>query len=154
MNERPYVLSFEGFDPNRSAGVTSDIKTYEQHKVCGLSVITAISFENASFIKGLEYAPKANKITLIESELILKQIQDWIKKYWSETFIICKSILKASTGFPFQSYLHRTFPKHKSNYYRLKWHITSTNTKVHSYIKNIIGISSYYWAYTFILLNK
>ncbi|MBK3518850.1 hydroxymethylpyrimidine/phosphomethylpyrimidine kinase [Carboxylicivirga marina] len=123
MNTRPYVLSIAGFDPSSGAGVTSDIKTFEQHEVYGLSVVTAITFQNESSFKGVKwlsfeeieqqlitlaekYTPTAIKVGLIESASTLKQILDWIKKYWPEAFIIWDPILKASAGFPFHSKLH------------------------------------------------
>ncbi|MCG8581120.1 MAG: hydroxymethylpyrimidine/phosphomethylpyrimidine kinase [Bacteroidales bacterium] len=132
MNERPYVLSIAGFDPSSGAGVTSDIKTFEQHEVCGLGVVTAITFQNESSFAGVswlpfkdieqqltalaeKYTPKAIKIGLIESETILKQLLDWIKKYWPESFIVWDPILKASAGFPFHSNLHNTIEKLVSN---------------------------------------
>ncbi|WP_430814991.1 hydroxymethylpyrimidine/phosphomethylpyrimidine kinase [Carboxylicivirga sp. RSCT41] len=132
MNERPYVLSIAGFDPSSGAGVTSDIKTFEQHEVCGLGVVTAITYQNESSFAGVswlpfkdieqqlivlaeKYTPKAIKIGLIESETILIQILDWIKKYWPESFIVWDPILKASAGFPFHSNLHNTIEKIVSN---------------------------------------
>ncbi len=128
MNERPYVLSIAGFDPSSGAGVTSDIKTFEQHEVYGLSVVTAITFQNESSFKGVKwvafedieqqlilladkYTPKAIKIGLVESEKLLSQILVWIKKYWPESFIVWDPILKASAGFSFHTHLQHAIEK-------------------------------------------
>jgi len=124
MNSRPYVLSIAGFDPSSGAGVTSDIKTFEQHKVYGLGVITAVTYQNESQFNGVNwqsfdaikkqlealakrYSPKAIKIGLIESDAVLKNILEWIKRNWPEAFVIWDPILKASAGFPFHSQLHQ-----------------------------------------------
>ncbi|MBS2211241.1 hydroxymethylpyrimidine/phosphomethylpyrimidine kinase [Carboxylicivirga mesophila] len=125
MNERPYVLSIAGFDPCSGAGVTSDIKTFEQHKVYGLGAVTAITYQNESDFEGAkwlsveeiikqliplaeQYCPKAIKIGLIESAATLSQVLDWIKKNWPEAFIVWDPILKASAGFPFHTHLHQS----------------------------------------------
>ena len=42
---RPYVLSIAGYDPCAGAGVLADIKTFEQHKVYGIAVITSLTFQ-------------------------------------------------------------------------------------------------------------
>lgn len=124
MNKRPYVLSIAGFDPSSGAGVTSDIKTFEQHKVYGLGVVTAITYQNETEFCGLrylpfeeveaqlnslaeKYAPLAIKIGLIESAQILINVLDWIKRNWPEAFIIWDPIIKASAGFSFHTNLHR-----------------------------------------------
>jgi len=42
---RKNVLSIAGFDPSAGAGLLADIKTFEQHKLNGLSVCTAITLQ-------------------------------------------------------------------------------------------------------------
>lgn len=37
---RPFVLSIAGFDPTGGAGILADVKTFEQHEVYGLAIIT------------------------------------------------------------------------------------------------------------------
>ncbi|WP_439184651.1 hydroxymethylpyrimidine/phosphomethylpyrimidine kinase [Carboxylicivirga taeanensis] len=125
MNERPYVLSIAGFDPCSGAGVTSDIKTFEQHKVYGLGAVTAITYQNESRFEGVKwlsadeviqqlqplaerYSPKAIKIGLIESASTLSQVLEWLKKSWPEAFIIWDPIVKASAGFLFHTQLHQS----------------------------------------------
>ena len=43
---RPVVLCVGGFDPSSGAGVLADIKTFEQHKVIGVSATTSITIQN------------------------------------------------------------------------------------------------------------
>jgi len=123
MNKRPYVLTIAGFDPSSGAGVTSDIKTFEQHEVYGLSVVTAVTYQNESQFIGVKwltfneiesqlmalkhYKPQVIKIGLIESATVLSEVLDWIKRNWPETYIIWDPILKASAGFPFHKELHK-----------------------------------------------
>ncbi|WP_185969029.1 hydroxymethylpyrimidine/phosphomethylpyrimidine kinase [Carboxylicivirga sp. M1479] len=123
MKTRPYVLSIAGFDPSSGAGVTSDIKTFEQHEVYGLGVITATTYQNEDSFKGVnwlpfseleqqlnvlaeKYTPNAIKIGLIESASILTKLTDWIQRNWPEAFIVWDPVLKASAGFSFHEDLH------------------------------------------------
>ena len=123
MNTRPYVLSIAGFDPSSGAGITSDIKTFEQHEVYGLAAVTAVTYQHESSFNGLswlpfqdiekqlsslaeKYHPLAIKIGLIESASILTKLLDWIKRNWPEAFIVWDPILKASAGFSFHKDLH------------------------------------------------
>ncbi len=118
--KRPYVLSIAGFDPSSGAGITSDIKTFEQHKAYGLSAVTAITFQNESEfinIKWLsfndikqqlqalarKYEPSYVKIGLIQSADSLVNVLHFLKETWPEAFIIWDPILKASAGFSFHT---------------------------------------------------
>ena len=55
VNKMVTVLSIAGFDPSGGAGVVADCKTFEQHKVAGLSVVTAITYQHESFFEGLTW---------------------------------------------------------------------------------------------------
>jgi hydroxymethylpyrimidine/phosphomethylpyrimidine kinase len=70
--ERPYVLSIAGFDPSGGAGVLADIKTFEQHKVLGMAVVTGLTFQNDSAFDGVKW---------IETDEIKKQIEVLIRKF-------------------------------------------------------------------------
>jgi len=69
---RPYVLSIVGFDPSGGAGVLADIKTFEQHKVQGMSVVTGLTFQNDSEFDGVKW---------IETNEIIKQIEVLTRKF-------------------------------------------------------------------------
>ena len=60
------VLSIGGSDPSSGAGIQSDIKTFENHGVYGLTVITAITSQNTK---------KISKILPISSEIIKSQLE-------------------------------------------------------------------------------
>jgi len=118
MKKRPYVLSIAGFDPSGGAGIAADIKTFEQHKVYGLSVVTSVTYQHESHFEDvkwlsiqeirqqlevlkLQYQPRCIKIGLVESFERLVQILQWIKWNWPEAVVIWDPILSASAGFPF-----------------------------------------------------
>jgi hydroxymethylpyrimidine/phosphomethylpyrimidine kinase len=49
------VLSIAGFDPSAGAGVLADVKTFEQNKVMGLAVTTAITYQNEDSYLGTQW---------------------------------------------------------------------------------------------------
>ncbi len=122
--ERPCVLSIAGFDPSGGAGILADIKTFEQHKVLGLGVVTGLTFQNDSEFDGVKW---------IETDEIIKQIEVLSRKFKFEFIkigmikdlemlavilsplrtpnskLIWDPILKASTGFE----IHKTIDKKK-----------------------------------------
>ena len=69
---RPYCLSIAGFDPSGGAGVLADIKTFEAHKVVGMSVVTGLTFQNDSEFDSVKW---------IETDEILKQIHVLSRKF-------------------------------------------------------------------------
>lgn len=115
---RPFVLTIAGFDPSGGAGVLADIKTFEQHRVYGLSINTGntIQTENTFYeiqwtdldfvLQSVEtlfknYDIKAVKIGIVPSMEYLKTIVLTIKKLSSETKIIWDTVLKSTTDFEF-----------------------------------------------------
>src|ERR1051326_2205660 len=70
--DRPCVLSIAGFDPSGGAGVLADIKTFEQHKVLGMGVVTGLTFQNDSEFDGVRW---------VETDDILKQISVLLRKF-------------------------------------------------------------------------
>jgi hydroxymethylpyrimidine/phosphomethylpyrimidine kinase len=56
--KRPFVLSIAGFDPSSGAGLTADIKTFEQHKVYGLAVNTANTIQTESSFQAIQWIDK------------------------------------------------------------------------------------------------
>lgn len=121
---RPSVLSIAGFDPSGGAGILADIKTYEMHRVYGLGVVTALTFQNESefedvlWIKSDEILRQIDvlhkkhtfayvKIGLIETFDVLEKTIAWIIQYSPESRIIWDPILKASAGFEFHGSLNK-----------------------------------------------
>lgn len=118
MQVRPFALSIAGFDPSSGAGITADIKTFEQFKVQGLGVTTAITYQNDSVFESVDwlsyeqitkqldlqlnkYPIKAMKIGLVESFEMLKKLVAYLKQFNEALTIIWDPILKASAGFNF-----------------------------------------------------
>ncbi len=121
--ERPYVLTIAGHDPSNGAGIGSDLKAIEIHQAYGLSVVTAITYQNANHFEGVkwlsaneiiqqlrslleQHPPQTIKIGLIESALSLKEVLSFIKTSWPEAVVIWDPIIKATAGFTFHEDLH------------------------------------------------
>ena len=66
------VLSIGGSDPSSGAGIQSDIKTFENHGVYGLTVITAITSQNTK---------KISKILPISSKIIKSQLESVLNDF-------------------------------------------------------------------------
>lgn len=120
FQQRPKVLSIAGFDPCAGAGVTADLKTFEQHNTLGLGVSTSITYQNEDEFRSVDwlspgqvkkqidvllskYKVDCVKIGLIENFGLLKQIISWIKSYNQNTKIIWDPILRATTNFNFHN---------------------------------------------------
>mgnify|MGYP000996419588 CR=1 FL=1 len=118
QENRPIVLSIAGLDPCAGAGVLADIKTFEQLKVYGMSVITAntIQTEDAFFdiqwhaidtvlqtIHTLmqRYNIAAVKIGIVPNLAFLHAIVQAVKTNNSNAFIVWDPVLTSSTGFDF-----------------------------------------------------
>ncbi|MHA1728109.1 MAG: bifunctional hydroxymethylpyrimidine kinase/phosphomethylpyrimidine kinase [Promethearchaeota archaeon] len=69
---KPKVLTIAGFDPSSGAGLTADIRTFENIGVFGMSVCTAITIQNAERV--YEWIP-------VESENIRKQMEVIFNSY-------------------------------------------------------------------------
>ena len=127
MNQnQPYVLSIAGFDPCGGAGVLADIKTFEQNKVYGFGVVTALTYQNDTEFESVDWIPLGKiilqievllkkfdfryiKIGLVENLETLKGIVDFLHKNINDPVIIFDPILKASAGFLFHQKIGNTW---------------------------------------------
>jgi hydroxymethylpyrimidine/phosphomethylpyrimidine kinase len=117
---KPFVLSIAGHDPCAGAGLTADIKTFEAHGVYGLSVVTALTVQNDSEFKQVQWVDidliKAQteilfekydipvaKIGLIQNDQVLQQVVKHLKKLNANIKIVWDPILKSSSGFDFKN---------------------------------------------------
>jgi hydroxymethylpyrimidine/phosphomethylpyrimidine kinase len=125
QHKRPYVLTIAGFDPSGGAGLLADVKTFEQHKVYGLSVSTAttlqtetdflsVHWENIEpVIKAVDvlldaYPVKIVKTGIVPSFDFLLKIVTHIHHKNPEIKIIVDPVIKSSTGFNFMdSHSHK-----------------------------------------------
>lgn len=136
---RPYALTIAGFDPSGGAGIAADVKTFESHKVQGLSVVTGITFQNEDEFTGVKW---------MEMEEIEKQVKVLTKKYTigflkiglvkdldmvlqvaalfkgSDAKIVWDPILKASAGFE----VHKNVDKKKAAEVCKKVYLITPNT--------------------------
>ena len=120
---RPYVVSIAGFDPSGGAGVLADIKTFEAHKVYGMGVCSAITFQNDTSFLGIEwldvkeiirqlepiitkFAISAVKVGIIKNLQTLIEVIDYIENFHQGIKIVLDPVLKASAGFDFHGDLN------------------------------------------------
>ncbi|WP_114821655.1 hydroxymethylpyrimidine/phosphomethylpyrimidine kinase [Chryseobacterium sp. KLBC 52] len=118
MQERPYVISIAGFDPSGGAGLLSDSKTFEQSKVMGLGVCTALTLQTASKCLSLEWRPidevteaiqvlmesypvSAVKIGIVKDAEFLGKIVGTVQKGNPEVKIVWDPVLKSTSEFTF-----------------------------------------------------
>ncbi|OFY95479.1 MAG: hydroxymethylpyrimidine/phosphomethylpyrimidine kinase, partial [Bacteroidetes bacterium RIFCSPLOWO2_12_FULL_31_6] len=125
MAEEPTcVLSLAGFDPSGGAGLLADIKTFEQHKVYGLSISTANTLQTENKFYSVEwektesvlnavnvmlssYSIQVIKIGIVPSFEYLSQLVNHIKNKNSEIKIVVDPIIRSSTGFDFQKTINK-----------------------------------------------
>lgn len=116
--QRPFVLSIAGFDPSGGAGVIADVKTFEQFKVMGQGVTTAITYQNDEMFEGADWLTSQQierqihllckrtsfavaKIGLVQNMEILASIVDILLVYNPAIRIVWDPIVRASAGFVF-----------------------------------------------------
>ena len=107
------VLSIGGSDPSSGAGIQSDIKTFENHGVYGLTVITAITSQNTKKISRIlpisskmiesqlesvlnDFKIDAIKIGMLYNSSIIKVVHSIIKK--QKCPIVVDPIIKSTTN--------------------------------------------------------
>lgn len=118
-NNRPIVLTIAGLDPSNGAGLTADIKTFEQYKVYGLSVCTAITLQTEDefidirwekiedVIKGVKILLDKYPVSIVKTGILpsvdyLDKIVSFIHSNYPNIKIVVDPILKSSTGFDFR----------------------------------------------------
>ncbi len=115
---RPFVMSIAGFDPSGGAGLLADVKTFEQLKVQGLAVCTAMTLQTESEFFGMQWQPleeilnsihclmknydvKAVKIGVVKDAEFLNEIIKTIKLNNPEAKIVWDPVLKSTSEFSF-----------------------------------------------------
>lgn len=121
---RNCVLSIAGFDPSGGAGILADIKTFEANQVCGMGVLSALTFQNDILFQELKWIETDEilqqvavlqkrfefsvvKIGLIQDLEVLKIIIKALKQALPGCQIIWDPIVKASAGFQFHKHFER-----------------------------------------------
>lgn len=116
--ERPYVMSFAGLDPSGGAGLLADIKTFEQHRVNGWGISTAITVQTPEQFISVEWLPlpcilaqakpllaarrlQYCKIGIMPDIQALLELVRQVKQLSPGIRIVLDPVLKASAGFVF-----------------------------------------------------
>ncbi len=111
-------MSIAGYDPSGGAGLLADIKTFEQLKVQGLGVCTAMTVQTESQCLSLEWQPletilstidvlmknyhvETVKIGVVKDTEFLSEIIKTIKINNSEAKIVWDPVLKSTSEFSF-----------------------------------------------------
>ncbi len=117
---RPYVITIAGHDPSAGAGLNADTKTFENLHVYGLSVCSAITYQDESLFEDVDWVSSTKiirqlsillnqyevrfiKIGLIESFHSLKRVLSYLNKNHPEIKVIWDPILQATSGFTIHS---------------------------------------------------
>lgn len=111
-------MTVAGLDPSGGAGLIADIKTFEQHRVYGLSVCTAATLQTAETFHAIRWTPlhevlrdidtmmEAYPVDVVKTGIVpsfqyLSEIIQLIKKKNPVTKIIVDPVLRSSSGFDF-----------------------------------------------------
>tara|TARA_B100000809_G_scaffold38428_1_gene33614 strand:- start:147 stop:881 length:735 start_codon:yes stop_codon:yes gene_type:complete len=117
---RPYVITIAGHDPSCGAGLNADIKTFEHLKVSGLSICSAITYQDENTFEGADWISASKiirqldillkkydvryiKIGLIESFNSLKEVLAYLTNNYPNVRVIWDPILQATSGFTIHS---------------------------------------------------
>ncbi|MEI7750451.1 MAG: bifunctional hydroxymethylpyrimidine kinase/phosphomethylpyrimidine kinase [Candidatus Omnitrophota bacterium] len=65
----PVALSIAGSDPSGGAGIQADLKTFHQHKVYGMAVITLLTAQNTRGVRAVYVMKPAQVIRQLEAVL-------------------------------------------------------------------------------------
>jgi len=104
---RPYIFTIAGYDPTNGAGLTADVKTFEQHRVYGLSICSGITLQTEDAfldVRWGKYPVKVIKTRVLPSVDSLNQIVSYLKQNYPSIKIIVDPIFKASEGYQLLDY--------------------------------------------------
>lgn len=118
--KRNYVMTVAGFDPSGGAGLLADVKTFEKHKAYGLAVNTGNTIQTEDKFHSMQwekmeriletiavlmdnYEIKAMKTGIVPSWKTLDEIVSFIKSKNENVKIVVDPVIRASSGFDFQS---------------------------------------------------
>lgn len=113
-------MSIAGFDPSGGAGLIADMKTFEQHKVYGLSVNTANTIQTDRTLRAIQWVSLEEVLATIDTLLeaypvhvvktgivpsfsFLNEVVSFVKSRNPEIKIVVDPVIKSSSGFDFQT---------------------------------------------------
>ncbi|MDG5472592.1 bifunctional hydroxymethylpyrimidine kinase/phosphomethylpyrimidine kinase [Jeotgalibacillus sp. ET6] len=96
MNNPACALTIAGTDPSGGAGIQADLKTFQELRVYGMSVITSVVAQNTTGVKSVHHLPLdmlSQQLEAVSSDLpihavktgmianieMMETIRDWIK---------------------------------------------------------------------------
>lgn len=108
------VLSIAGSDCSGGAGIQADLKTMAMNGVYGMSVITALTAQNTTGVRGIQEVtpeflqtqidavfedipPDAVKIGMVSSSQLIRTIADGLKRYHAENVVV-DPVMAATSG--------------------------------------------------------
>ena len=115
MNKPSCVLTIAGTDPSGGAGIQADLKTFQELKSYGMSVITSVVAQNTTGVKAVHHLPidmisqqleaikedmpiHAFKTGMIADIEMMKVIKEWIKRV--EVPYVMDPVMIATSGDP------------------------------------------------------
>ncbi|MCH2231744.1 MAG: hydroxymethylpyrimidine/phosphomethylpyrimidine kinase [Crocinitomicaceae bacterium] len=118
MKTRPNVLTIAGFDPTNGAGLTADVKTFENLKCYGFAVQTANTVQTDNEFHRCHWQPmeviKSQvsalfgrfeidfvKIGIVENWKVLNEVVDHVLSFNKNAVIVLDPVLHASSNFEF-----------------------------------------------------
>lgn len=121
QQDRPYVLSIAGFDPSSGAGISADLKTFEQLKVYGLGICSGMTRQTEDKFYSVEwrnfeevkkdldvilnkYDIKVVKFGILPSLQWLYELCSAINTKNKNIKIVVDPVWKSSTGFEFADF--------------------------------------------------
>lgn len=120
MKKRPNILTIAGFDPSNGAGLTADIKTFEQLKCYGFAVCSANTIQNDITFTSCHWTSieiiksqievlfnRFNidfvKIGIVENWVVLDELITLLLAKNSNIKIVLDPVLKSSSSFTFHT---------------------------------------------------
>jgi hydroxymethylpyrimidine/phosphomethylpyrimidine kinase len=117
-------MSFAGLDPSGGAGLLADIKTFEQHRVYGFGICTAMTVQTANQFISVEWLPVTHilaqarplltsceirycKIGITADIQALMELIRQVKQLAPGIRFIVDPVLKASAGYTFHGSIHQ-----------------------------------------------
>jgi hydroxymethylpyrimidine/phosphomethylpyrimidine kinase len=120
QDTRKYVITIAGLDPSGGAGLLADVKTFEQHRVYGLSVCTAMTLQTENAFYSIRWTPLRDilrdietlmdtypvsviKTSIVPSLEYLFEILQLIKRKDPAMKIVVDPVIRSSSGFDFMA---------------------------------------------------
>lgn len=118
---RKFVVSIAGLDPSAGAGLFADLKCFEEHRVYGFGICSALTIQTDNeFLKNewrdagqiiaqlepllKKFQIEAAKIGLIQDLETLDIVTNYLKDHNPDIKIIVDPILKATAGYKFNGW--------------------------------------------------